>query len=186
MRLLDVHERSKLMKLINYVTGDATQPIGPGPKLIVHVCNDEGAWGAGFVMAISARDRVPESAYRLWSQGRPGPFVPSIPFALGKIQVVPMNPVGAVIETYVVNMIAQCGVRRCEEHEGGRPLSYSALRECLSKVQDVVDLFPAPRASVHMPRIGCGLAGGEWYRVEEIILQELSRYGTAVTVYDLA
>lgn len=172
------------MKLINYVIGDATQPQGPGPKLIVHVCNNIGAWGAGFVMAISAQDRVIESAYRLWANGRPGPFVPNRPFALGNIQVVPMNPVGPTIETYVVNMIAQNGVRRSEENEG-RPLSYAALRECLSKVQDVVDLFPAPGATVHMPRIGCGLAGGEWYRVEEIILQELSRYGTAVFVYDL-
>ncbi len=36
---------------ITYLTGDATQPQSAGPKLIVHVCNDIGGWGRGFVVA---------------------------------------------------------------------------------------------------------------------------------------
>jgi O-acetyl-ADP-ribose deacetylase (regulator of RNase III) len=40
---------------IFYMTGDATAPVGEGQKLIVHVCNDIGAWGAGFVLALSKR-----------------------------------------------------------------------------------------------------------------------------------
>ncbi|MEX3101111.1 MULTISPECIES: Appr-1-p processing protein [unclassified Streptomyces] len=39
-------------------------------------------------------------------------------------------------------------------------------------------------ASVHMPRIGCGLAGGAWPRVEPLIAERLVREGIAVTVYD--
>ena len=39
-------------------------------------------------------------------------------------------------------------------------------------------------ASVHMPRIGCGLAGGTWSRVEPLITERLVRRGIAVTVYD--
>jgi hypothetical protein len=35
-----------------------------------------------------------------------------------------------------------------------------------------------------MPRIGCGLAGGEWSRVEPLILSHLSDQGLAVTIYD--
>ena len=34
--------------------------------MIVHVCNDIGAWGKGFVMAISNRWPEPESRYRKW------------------------------------------------------------------------------------------------------------------------
>lgn len=30
------------MAVITYTTGDATQPVGPGPKILVHVCNDRG------------------------------------------------------------------------------------------------------------------------------------------------
>ncbi|MCT2277673.1 hypothetical protein M3G91_08560 [Micromonospora chalcea] len=39
-------------------------------------------------------------------------------------------------------------------------------------------------ASVHMPRIGCGLAGGSWQRIEPLIRQALSDRGIPVTVYD--
>jgi hypothetical protein len=34
---------------INFIVGDATTPIGDGLKIIVHVCNDIGGWGRGFV-----------------------------------------------------------------------------------------------------------------------------------------
>lgn len=37
-----------------------------------------------------------------------------------------------------------------------------------------------------LPRIGCGLAGGTWERVEELIALNLSLRGIPVTVYDLA
>ena len=39
-------------------------------------------------------------------------------------------------------------------------------------------------ASVHMPRIGCGLAGGHWSRVEPLVMRRLVERGVAVTVYD--
>jgi hypothetical protein len=42
------------------------------------------------------------------------------------------------------------------------------------------------KASVHMPRIGCGLAGGRWERVEPLIEARLVHSGIPVTVYDHA
>ena len=38
--------------------------------------------------------------------------------------------------------------------------------------------------SVHMPRIGCGLAGGKWEDVEPRIKNELIAYKIETTVYD--
>ncbi|MDQ2711601.1 MAG: hypothetical protein M3Y24_05080 [Acidobacteriota bacterium] len=38
--------------------------------------------------------------------------------------------------------------------------------------------------SIHMPRIGSGLAGGSWEEVEEIIKRTLARNGLEITVYD--
>ncbi|WP_285749234.1 hypothetical protein [Lentzea sp. NBRC 105346] len=35
-----------------------------------------------------------------------------------------------------------------------------------------------------MPRIGCGLAGGEWDRIEPLITSELVDHDIPVTVYD--
>ena len=51
-------------KKINYLVGDATRPVGEGVKLIIHCCNDIGAWGAGFVVALSKRWEGPEKCYR--------------------------------------------------------------------------------------------------------------------------
>ena len=42
------------------------------------------------------------------------------------------------------------------------------------------------KASVHMPRIGCGLAGGKWEAIEPIITDELTSQGIEVSVYDFA
>jgi O-acetyl-ADP-ribose deacetylase (regulator of RNase III) len=39
-------------------------------------------------------------------------------------------------------------------------------------------------ASVHMPRIGCGLAGGTWDKIEPIINNSLIKSGVEVFVYD--
>lgn len=44
------HERSDLVAQepsIAFVTGDATAPEGEDVRIIAHVCNDIGAWGAG-------------------------------------------------------------------------------------------------------------------------------------------
>lgn len=60
--------------------------------------------------------------------------------------------------------------------------SHDALRTCLAKVARKA---LETNASVHMPRIGCGLAGGKWEAVEPIIREELVSKGVSVIVYDL-
>lgn len=40
-------------------------------------------------------------------------------------------------------------------------------------------------ATIHMPRIGTGLAGGDWEEVSQVIREELIAKGIPVTVYDL-
>ncbi|GAA4206372.1 hypothetical protein GCM10022220_20020 [Actinocatenispora rupis] len=37
---------------------------------------------------------------------------------------------------------------------------------------------------MHLPRIGCGLAGGRWDRIEPLVAAELTDRGIPVTVYD--
>lgn len=52
------------MSGITYLKGDATAPQAKGVKLIVHVCNDLGGWGKGFVPALSRRTRVTGGTWR--------------------------------------------------------------------------------------------------------------------------
>lgn len=155
--------------MLTYLTGDATQPIGNGPQIIAHVCNDVGVWGAGFVLALSKRWPKPEAQYRMWHRHR-GEF----PFDLGRIQLVNVEP-GLV----VANMIAQRGVG---SSDGVPPIRYDAVETCLYKVAKAA---ADADASVHMPRIGCGLAGGRWEDIEPIVKRTLCANGVRVYVYDL-
>lgn len=151
---------------IEYVIGDATDPIGEGNKLLIHICNDIGAWGAGFVLAVSSKWESPERMYQKW-------YTSKIPMELGKIQKVPVEE-----GITVVNMIAQHGIGFYQ----GAPIRYHALRQCLMKVAREA---LRTKSTVHMPRIGCGLAGGDWDTVKEIVYEELIDKGIDVTVYDL-
>jgi hypothetical protein len=43
----------------------------------------------------------------------------------------------------------------------------------------------ADAASIHMPRIGCGRAGGKWEVVEALMTEIFSGHGIRLFVYDL-
>ena len=154
---------------INYVAGDATNPGGTGPRIILHVCNDIGGWGAGFVLALSRKWSGPEESYRAWSRGEAG-----LPFSLGQVQFVEVEE-----NLWVANLIGQRGVRG---RGAGPPVRHDAIRQGLKRVAGYAQ---EKGASVHMPRIGCGLAGGKWEEVSPIVEDELVSRGIAVTVYDL-
>jgi O-acetyl-ADP-ribose deacetylase (regulator of RNase III) len=155
---------------ITHVIGDATQPLGEGPKIIVHVCNDIGGWGRGFVLALSKRWPTPELEYRAWFRGGTSAL-----FELGEIQMVQVEQ-----NLWVANLIGQRDVRTVR---GIPPVRYEAIRKGLKKVAQEAHRLGA---TVHMPRIGCGLAGGEWQIVRSIIEEELCCESIQVTVYDLA
>lgn len=144
--------------MITYLTGDATDPKVSGKKVIVHVCNDVGGWGSGFVLSLSKRWPQPEATYRAWFKERDSEELEWPPFAPGSTVFVPVDD-----DTYVANMIAQHGVGR----KDGPPIRYDALEECLRDVE--MWARDNDHASVHMPRIGCGLAGGEWTKVAAIV-----------------
>ncbi|MBW8481923.1 Appr-1-p processing protein [Actinomadura parmotrematis] len=152
---------------IRYVRGDATSPQAKGVKLVGHVCNDRGGWGKGFVLALSRRWPEPERDYRSWYRSRDG-------FALGAVRFVQVERY-----VWVANMLAQHGTRR--PRRGGVLVRYDALDACL----DALGAKAAELgASVHLPRIGCGLAGGRWEAVEPLVEGRLVARGIAVTVYD--
>lgn len=73
-----------------------------------------------------------------------------------------------VKDVWVVNSYTQFGFGR--NHTGGtkQPLDYTALRSCMSKINEEFEGH-----HVGLPLIGCGLAGGDWERVKKIIQEEL-------------
>ena len=158
------------MKTINYLVGDATRPLISGNKIIAHICNDIGAWGKGFVLALSKLSPEPERAYRVWYEMRK-----QNDFALGAVQFVAVSP-----EIVIANMIGQHGIRKTG---GNPPIRYDAVEKALETVGKKA---LEREASVHLPRIGCGLAGGEWDKIEPLIEKQICDKGVTVFVYDLA
>lgn len=156
------------MSEITYLPGDATQPQAKGMAIIAHVCNDLGGWGKGFVLAISKRWNGPETQYRDWHRHRS-----ANDFGLGAVQFV-----HAATDVWVANMVGQRGIQ-ADSH--GPPVRYQAIEQCLRSVStQAIELG----ASVHMPRIGCGLAGGKWDRVEPLLMRTLCSANVPVYVYD--
>lgn len=198
--------------MITYLEGDATDPQPAGddaegmppqasqPRIIVHICNSVGGWGRGFVVALSKRWPEPEREYRQWFERSKIPAFPESamlgigPFRLGAIQPVRVEPDPLVRRKewnpsiVVINMIAQegYGPKNQAQHRDGLtdskpPIRYDALDECLGHVAELRDLWGL--GTMHMPRIGCGLAGGKWSEVEPLIQKHLS--AVPVYVYDL-
>ncbi|WP_315053110.1 macro domain-containing protein [Chryseobacterium indoltheticum] len=155
------------MKIINYLKGDATNPQIKGNKIIIHICNDIGGWGKGFVMAISKRWKKPENEYRKWFQSGEN-------FNLGEIQMVQVEE-----DVWICNMIGQHTT--VTNSKGIAPIRYEAVEKGLNKL---IDEALQLNASVHMPRIGCGLAGGKWEEIEPIIETTLLKNNVEVFVYD--
>ncbi len=154
---------------IKYLVGDATNLKTLGNKVVVHCCNDIGAWGKGFVLAISKRWPKAELAYRDWYKNRA-----NNDFALGSVQLVQVEQ-----DIWIANLIGQNGIR---SKSNLVPIRYDAIEQGLEQVASFALIN---NASIHMPRIGCGLAGGNWQNISTIIDKTLINKRVSVTVYDL-
>ncbi len=153
---------------LHYLTGDATAPQRAAPWVIAHVCNDIGRWGRGFVLPLAKRWPEAKRAFLERSRGAG--------LALGEVQFVELED-----GCSVANMIGQRGIYRRGRKDA--PIRYEALAQCLSRLNEYA---LARGMSVHMPRVGAGLAGGDWREVESLLRLHLELARLEVFVYTLA
>ncbi len=182
--------------MINYVIGDATKPqVENGVRVIAHICNNECKWGSGFVLALSAKWPQPEKNYREWGESWTC-WEEGLKMPLGIIKLVAIPRASMAGEDgsgplYVANMVAQDGFVHTDNPVAVR---YDALIKCfveldkwINNYQEVKRIMSIdshiPLVTIHMPRLGTGLAGGTWAQVEPIINGTLSEHD--VYVYDL-
>lgn len=150
--------------------GDATQPSASGPHIIAHGCNNRGKWGRGFVVSLAKRYPSARTAYLDWYAGRG-----DNDFGQGAVQIVAVAP-----DTWVANLITQEGLY---PRKGVPPVRYDAIEAAFTRLAD----FALDKgAAVHMPRIGAGLAGGDWPRIEALVQTTLVDRGVPVTIYTLS
>ncbi len=144
------------------------QPRGHGIRIVCHVVNDRAAkWGGGF--ALGVRRRVPQAQedFISWAQDYKEQFV------LGNSRLFRIND-----SLELFSMICQRGFGPSRTPR----IRYAAMKASL---EHLAEIAIKKEASVHMPRIGCGQAGGSWAIVSELIEEILCEKGVPVTVYDL-
>lgn len=168
--------------MINYRRGDASLP-EERPAMVCHICNDIGKWGSGFVLSLRRNWGRSEEAYRKWYKHWCENPTEGQPFELGEVQFVRVDSIGGDPHmwkdevVYVANMIAQHNVIPFESV----PIRLPALDKCLARVGEISPTLH-PDITLHMPRIGCGLARARWIDVEPLIEKNLSHL--EVYVYD--
>lgn len=148
-----------------YIDPDSPQPSSPPLNIqsldiltvksgvIAHQVNLRGVMGAGLALQIKNKwPQIYQSYVRRINDGN---------FHLGMIQVLPVSD-----NLWVCNMAGQdnFGVDRCQS-------DYGAFRMALGKLKVWAD---SKNLQVYLPyKIGCGLAGGDWSIVSQIIHDEL-------------
>jgi len=153
---------------IKYLYGNALKPRGTAPHIIAHIVNDKTPnWGAGFPVALKRKWPSVQNDFRNWAKSNPRNL------SLGQIHVTTISD-----DISVVHMIAQHGYGPSRKPR----IRYASLKECLDKL---VNIALNQSASVHMPRIGTGQAGGSWAVVADLIDESLIKQNVEVTVYDL-
>jgi O-acetyl-ADP-ribose deacetylase (regulator of RNase III) len=148
---------------IEYVYGDATEPLRKNIT-IAHVVNNVGKFGAGFSGALERRYPRECAVYRkCWNMYDGGD------------NLIIYN---AKNEVTICHMFAMNGVRSAINPV---PLNMDWLGRCLHGLKEYGNMTWGE--TIQMPRIGAGLAGGEWGKIAQAIREEL--LGMKVFVLDL-
>lgn len=151
-----------------YLVGDAVAPRGSGVRLVVHIVNDRARqWRGGFAASLRATWPIAATDFTAWvDEDRDR-------LRLGAVHMTRLDA-----DLWAAALVAQAGYG-----PSTRPrVRYSALQTALV---EVAGWAADHSASVHMPRIGTGQAGGSWSIIEDLVDNELCAHGVPVTVYDL-
>lgn len=130
--------------------------------IMPHVCNNVGAFGAGFAKAIANEFPIVKENFHLLgpSESR-----------LGKVQfVTALDNHTSKNKIIVANMIAQNGLINSKNR---RPINYGALAYCMGDIRKFYNIILSKSeentVEIHAPKFGSGLAGGNWNFVSDLI-----------------
>jgi O-acetyl-ADP-ribose deacetylase (regulator of RNase III) len=143
-----------------------------GRRVIAHGCNIRGKFGSGVAAQIARR--FPEVKRAYLKKFREARDDPAGGWHLGDIQLV-ITDSGKI----VVNMATQDGYGR-----GGIHVDYDAVGTCFGSLLDYCHRM-GPAYGLAIPKVGAGLAGGDWGRIESIIAGHLETRNVEVDVHVL-
>lgn len=134
--------------------------------IIVHGCNAQGKMNSGVAKAI--RNRFPE-AYKDYMN-----MYSSAGLQTGK------NIYTNVEDKLIVSAITQ----EYYGYDGKQYVSYHALKLCLEALDFYIQRNDYNNPTIAMPKIGCGLGGGDWDIVKTIVETALKSYTIEVCYLD--
>lgn len=138
--------------------------------LIAHGVNSKGKFASGVAGAIAKKWPIVKKEYLYKYK--------SVKWYLGEVQIVCANSYDSHYPL-VANMCTQENYG----NDGKLYLSYSALQSCLNSV---LSYAQANDLTVAMPKVGAGLAGGDWFKIYDILYELSLKYDSvAIEVYEL-
>lgn len=163
--------KSKIEVDTNYqeINGDLIKLANEGTfDVITHGCNCMSTMGAGIAPQMAKAFGVDQ--YPLESFTRKGDIN-----KLGQIEWF-VERDGAI--PYVVNSYTQYNYGANHKDGAAKPIDYDALTMCMRKINHT---FKGKH--IGLPKIGAGLAGGDWNRIKKIIQTELKDMKVSVVIY---
>ena len=145
--------------MIVYKVGDV---LNSGELVVVHGCNCKNAMGAGIARQVRAecRDAYNADQATMWGdRGKLGHFTYGL------------EPNGMT----VINAYTQYDYTRDKVD-----VDYQAVESVMTEICQTF-----PNTIIAMPKIGCGLAGGDWNIVSEILERVSNLYNKVFHVYEL-
>jgi O-acetyl-ADP-ribose deacetylase (regulator of RNase III) len=122
-----------------------------GINVIIHGCNTLNIMGAGLAKLI--REKYPE-VYAADTQA----------FYNGKVRLGRFSGCKVDDGKYIINLYIQSEIGTSK-----RMVDYEALYSGLQAMKTVMLMRDGKKFTVGFPRIGCGLAGGDWHVVKSMI-----------------
>lgn len=147
--------------MITYKTGNLLEA---QVEALVNTVNTVGVMGKG--IALQFKNAFPEN-FKAYSDA-----VKAGSFELGKVLVVPVNPIGKV--KYVINFPTKSHWRYPSKLEWIQ----SGLKDLKVKIQE------AGIRSIALPPLGCGNGGLDWAQVRQVIEKEMGGLETEVLIYE--
>jgi hypothetical protein len=143
--------------VISYISAHFLYPVGGGPKVLAHVCNDM-VWSQGLTADLSKRWPEVKEAYETRKK-----------LVVGITQEVQVAP-----DWIVVNMVVQSGLGAMR-----KAIRLDALVICLEVVAEIAR---RTHSSVHLPRFSSPRGDTPWEEIEPLLRVTLK--GLEVFVYD--
>lgn len=140
-------------------------------QVIAHGVNCQGAMGSGVAKALYTKwPKVKEKYYEFFMENNAGLDGENF---LGEIDDI-------MVDNETGKVVVNCFTQQYFGYNDNLYLDYGALENCMYQLFDTCVFYGVDEVAI--PKIGCGLAGGDWTKVKEI-LDKSFPYNFKVKVY---